>query len=327
MSTTASTDVASPAPKNDRGQRKPIIGSPLVRYIIVRFVLIIPTIFILVSMVFIVMRVAGDPITAALGGRRAPDQLHERIHKAGYDRPIIVQYVEYIGQVFTGNFGRSITDGRPISAIILTYGSATLELAIYALIVALLVGIPLGMVDAYFRDRWPDAVLRIFAILWYATPVFFVGLLLKLVFAVWLDILPVAGRASTRTELDLDSLPHPTGIYLIDAIQLGDPNAVGDVLLHAVLPGLALGFLTAGIFLRLVRTNVIGTLSMDYVDAARSRGVSEFRLVRKHAFKPALIPVITVIGLQIALLLGGAVLTETTFEWRGLGFQLVQYLD
>ena len=326
MSTTVSATAPPPSPSVKTSRRKSLTSSPLIRYIIVRFLLIIPTVFILVTMVFIIMRVVGDPITAALGGRLSPEQLAERIHKAGYDRPIAVQYFEYIGQVFTGNFGKSITDGRPISAIIVTYGGATLELAIYALIVALLVGIPLGMVAAYFRDRWPDAILRIFAILWYATPVFFVGLLLKLVFAVWLNILPVAGRASTRTELDLDSLPHPTGIYLIDAIQLGDPAAIGDVLQHAVLPGLALGFLTAGIFLRLVRTNVIGTLSMDYVDAARSRGVSEFRLVRKHAFKPALIPVITVIGLQIALLLGGAVLTETTFEWRGLGFQLVQYL-
>lgn len=316
----------SPGAPAAPSRRSPRGGNPLLRYIIVRFLLIFPTIFILVSMVFFVMRVIGDPITAALGSRLTPDQLAERIHRAGYDRPIIVQYVEYIGQVFSGNFGKSITDGRPISEIITTYGGATLELAFYALIVALLVGIPLGMVAAYFRDRWPDAILRILAILWYATPVFFVGLLLKLVFAVWLDILPVAGRASTRVELDLDSLPHPTGIYLIDAIQLGDPNALGDVLLHAVLPGLALGFLTAGIFLRLVRTNVIGTLSMDYVDAARSRGVREFDLVRRNAFKPALIPVITVIGLQIALLLGGAVLTETTFEWRGLGFQLTQYL-
>jgi peptide/nickel transport system permease protein len=107
----------------------------------------------------------------------------------------------------------------------------------------------------------------------------------------------------------------------------GDPAVLGDVLAHAVLPSIALGLLTAGVFLRLVRTNVIGTLSTDYVDAARSRGVSEFRLVRKHAYRPALIPIITVIGLQVALLLGGAVLTETTFEWNGLGFQLSEYLQ
>jgi peptide/nickel transport system permease protein len=327
MSTTASEQLAPPAPASPPAPAKKWSGSPLIRYIIVRFLLIFPTIFILVSMVFFVMRVIGDPITAALGGRLAPDELATRIHKAGYDRPVIVQYFEYLGQVFTGNFGTSITDGRPISEVLLTYGGATLELAIYGLVIALIVGIPLGMLAAYFRDRWPDAILRVLAILWYATPVFFVGLLLKLVFSVWLDVLPVAGRASTRAELALDSLPNPSGLYLVDAIRLGDPDVIGDVLSHAVLPGLALGFLTAGIFLRLVRTNVIGTLSMDYVDAARSRGVSEFRLVRKHAFKPALIPIITVIGLQIALLLGGAVLTETTFEWKGLGFQLAQYLN
>jgi peptide/nickel transport system permease protein len=239
-----------------------------------------------------------------------------------------VQYFEYIGQVFTGNFGTAISDGRPIVQLLLTYGGATLELAFYALIVAFIVGIPLGMLAAYLRDKWPDAVLRVFAILCYATPVFFAGLLLKLVFSVWLKVLPVAGRASTRTELNMAHLgDRRTGIYLIDAIQLGSPAAIGDVLQHAVLPGLALGLLTAGVFLRLVRTNVIGTLSMDYVDAARSRGVSEFRLVRHHAYKPALVPIITVIGLQIAMLLGGAVLTETTFEWKGLGFKLAEYLS
>ena len=302
-------------------------GGTLWRYIAVRFVLIFPTIFILVSMVFFLMRLTGDPITAAVGGRLPADELARRIHAAGYDRPLIVQYLDYLGQIFTGNFGKSITDGRPISEILFTFGGATLELAVYALIVALIVGIPLGMLAAYFRDRWPDAVLRIAAILWYATPVFFVGLLLKLVFSVWLGVLPVAGRASTRTEIDLSSLDHPTGIYLIDAIRSGNAADVGDVLQHAVLPALALGFLTAGIFLRLVRTNTIATLSRDYVDAARSRGVREFRLVRSHAFKPALIPIITVIGLQVALLLGGAILTETTFEWKGLGFQLSHYLQ
>jgi len=302
-------------------------GSRLGRYILVRLVLIIPTVFILVSMVFLLMHLIGDPITAALGGRLSPDQLQARIHAAGYDRPIFIQYFEYIGKVFTGNFGTTLSDHRPVSEILVTYGGATLELAFYALIVAFIVGIPLGMLAAYLRDRWPDAVLRVLAILFYATPVFFAGLLLKLVFAVWLDWLPVAGRASTRTELDLQLLPHPTGIHLIDAIASGNMNDVGDVLIHAVLPGIALGLLTAGVFLRLVRLNMIGTLSMDYVDAARSRGVGELRLVRKHAYKPALVPIITVIGLQVALLLGGAVLTETVFEWKGLGFMLVQYLN
>jgi peptide/nickel transport system permease protein len=310
-----------------KGTKSGAGGGRLGRYILVRLVLIIPTVFILVSMVFLLMHLIGDPITAALGGRLSPDQLQARIHAAGYDRPIFIQYFEYIGKVFTGNFGTTLSDHRPVSEILLTYGGATLELAFYALIVAFIVGIPLGMLAAYLRDRWPDAVLRVLAILFYATPVFFAGLLLKLVFAVWLDWLPVAGRASTRTELDLQLLPHPTGIHLIDAINSGNMNDVGDVLIHAVLPGIALGLLTAGVFLCLVRLNMIGTLSMDYVDAARSRGVGELRLVRKHAYKPALVPIITVIGLQVALLLGGAVLTETVFEWKGLGFMLVQYLN
>ena len=318
---------SAPATALRTPRRTPGGPSPLARFIIVRFLLIFPTIFILVTMVFLLMRTIGDPITAALGGRLNAQQLAERIEAAGYNRPILVQYFEYIGQVFTGNFGTAISDGRPVSQLLLTYGGATLELAFYALLVAFIVGIPLGMLTAYLRDRWPDAALRVFAILCYATPVFFAGLLLKLVFSVWLGVLPVAGRASTRTELQMSRLENRTGIYLIDAIQLGSPAALADVLQHAVLPGLALGLLTAGVFLRLVRTNVIGTLSMDYIDSARSRGVSEYRLVRKHAYKPALIPIITVIGLQIAMLLGGAVLTETTFECKGLGFKLAEYLS
>jgi len=306
-------------------RRKGRGGSTLWRYLLVRFLLIIPTILILVTLVFFLMRLTGDPITAALGGRLPADQLQERIHEAGYDRPIIVQYFEYLAQIFTGDFGTTISDNQPVSEVLLTYGAATLELAIYALIVAFAIGIPFGMLAAARRDRPTDAVLRVSAILFYATPVFFSGLVAKLIFAVWLDWLPASGRADVRTEIAL-TREGGTGIYLIDAIASGNPAYVQDVLIHAILPAMCLGLLTAGIFLRLVRTNVIGTFNMPYIDAARSRGIREGRLVRTHAYRPALIPIITVIGLQIALLLGGAVLTETTFEWKGLGFQLTQYL-
>jgi peptide/nickel transport system permease protein len=323
--TTVATKPASSLARADGRKRRPSGGS-LGRYILIRFLLIFPTIFILVSMVFWLMRTTGDPITAALGGRLSADQLAERIHAAGYDRPILVQYFEYLGNVFTGNFGTTISTNRPVTEVLTTYGAATAELAFYALLVAFIVGIPLGMVAAYWRDKAPDATLRVFAILCYATPVFFSGLLFKLVFAVWLKVLPVAGRAGTGSELQMQLLPNKTGVYTIDALQTGSPEVLRDVLLHAVLPALALGLLTAGVFLRLVRTNIIGTLGSEYVDAARSRGVSEFRLVSKHAYRPALIPIITVIGLQIALLLGGAVLTETTFEWKGLGFMLAEFL-
>lgn len=297
------------------------------RYILWRATLIIPTVFILVTMVFILMRTIGDPITMAVGDRLPPAELAKRIAEAGYDRPILVQYFEYLGQIFTGNFGTTLSDNRPVTQVLLTFGSATLELAVYTLIVAFIVGIPLGMLAAYYRDRGPDAALRIFSIFTYATPVFFSGLLMKLIFGIWLGWLPVSGRASISTELEIQLLGNPSGFYIIDAFRTGNLANVGDVLMHAILPALTLGLMTAGVFLRLVRINMIGTLGREYVDSGRSRGVSEFRLVTKHAYKPALIPIITVIGLQIALLLGGAVLTETTFEWKGLGFQLAYYLS
>lgn len=302
-------------------------SNSLLRYLAVRFILIFPTILILVTMVFIVMRAIGDPITAALGGKLTTEELAIRIEAAGYDRPILVQYFEYLGQILRGDFGSTLTTNQPITDLLGTYGMATLELAIYAILVAIVVGVPLGMIAAKKRDTATDAGLRFFAILAYATPVFFVGLLLKLVFAVAWPILPVNGRSSINTELAFTLMDNPTGLYLIDAIRLGEPEFIVDVLRHAVLPGLALGLLTAGIFLRLVRTNMIGTLNTEYVDAARSRGVSETRLTTTHALRPALIPIITVIGMQIAVLLSGAVLTETTFEWKGLGFQLAQYLN
>jgi peptide/nickel transport system permease protein len=330
--TTGSTAELAAAPDTDDGAGRPAssrrrrAGGGFLTYLIIRFLLIFPTIFVLVTVVFFLGRSTGDPITAALGGRLPPDQLQQRIHEAGYDKPLISQYLGYLGDLLHGDFGTTLSDRRPVADVLTTFGTATLELAVYALLVALVVGIPLGLVAGYFRDKAPDALLRVFAILCYATPVFFAGLLLKLIFSVGLGWLPVAGRASTRSEIRLASLEHPTGIYLIDAIRLGDGDVVHDVLQHAVLPSLALGMLTAGVFLRLVRTNVIGTLGAGYVEAARSRGVRESRLLRKHAYRPALIPIITVIGLQIALLLAGAVLTETTFEWKGLGFQLTQYL-
>jgi peptide/nickel transport system permease protein len=310
--------VAAPKPKS--------AGGGLGKYLLIRFLLILPTILILVTMVFFLMRITGDPITAAQGGRLPQDQIDALVHQAGYDRNLFIQYIEYLGNIATGNFGRTISDGRPVVEMLTRFGAATLELGINALVVALLVGIPLGMFAAHKRDKLSDAFLRLFAILCYATPVFFAGLLLKLTFSVTLGWFPVAGRASTTTELAMSRLQAPSGIYWLDALRSGDMAAFADIVHHAVLPAVALGLLTAGVFLRLVRTNVIGTLGKDYVEAGRSRGVSEYRLVTKHAYKPALIPIITVMGLQIALMLGGAVLTETTFEWKGLGYQLAQYL-
>lgn len=280
--------------------------------------------WVLITFVFLLMRVIGDPVTAAQGGRLNAQQIAERKHAAGLDRPILTQYWEYLSGLFRGDFGTTLTDHRPISNILLVNGAATLELAFWSLIVAFAVGVPLGRLAARYRDRLPDVMLRLFAILVYAAPVFFVGLLLKLAFSPfgW----PVAGRASTGTELALDSVSPKTNIMIIDAILYGDPGYIGDVLKHAVLPAVALGLLTGGVFLRLIRVNLLQTMRMDYVTAARARGVSERRVMSKHAFRNALVPVVTVMGMQVALLLAGAVLTETTFEWKGIGYTLTQYL-
>lgn len=297
---------------------------PLARYLLVRLALIIPMLWVLVTTVFVLMRVIGDPITAANAGRLTAEQIAERKEAAGLDRPLIQQYWEYLSGLLHGDFGTTLTDNREISEILVKNGAATLELSVYALIVAFAVAIPLGRLAARKRDQLPDVVLRLLAILFYAAPVFFVGLLLKLAVSPygW----PTSGRASITTELALQDVKPKTNILLIDAILWGDPAYVWDVVQHAVLPALALGLLTGGVFLRLVRVNLIQTLRADYVTAARARGVKERRVVGKHAFRNALVPVVTVMGLQIAMLLGGAVLTETTFEWDGLGLQLADYL-
>jgi peptide/nickel transport system permease protein len=312
-----------PTPAEPRpGRRGPF--SPLVRYMLVRVALIIPMLWVLVTMVFLLMRVIGDPITAAQGGRLNAQQIAERKHAAGLDRPMLTQYWEYISGLARGDFGTTLTDHRAISEILVQNGAATLELSFWSLLVAFGIGVPLGRMAARYRDKLPDVVLRLFAILVYAAPVFFVGLLLKLAFTPfgW----PSSGRASTDTELILEDVHPHTNIMIIDSILWGDPALIRDVLQHAVLPAVALGLLTGGVFLRLVRINLLQTLRMDYVTAARSRGVSERRVVRKHAFRNALVPVVTVMGMQIALLLAGAVLTETTFEWKGIGYMLTQYL-
>ena len=316
------SDTAAPAVSQEakpKQAKKNHLSGGFFRFVLTRFLLIIPTVFILVTVVFFVMRATGDPISAALGGRLTPDELQKRVHAAGYDRPLIVQYIDYLGGLLHGDLGTTLTDNQPVISILVHYGSATFELALLSLIVALIVGIGLGRVAACRRDHAADAGIRTFAILCYATPVFFLGLVLKLIFAIWLNVLPASEMQFTR-------LVSPTGFYIIDALQLGDMSVLADVLRHAVLPALALGLLTAGVFIRLVRTNVISTYNSGYVEAARSRGVAEKRLLSKHAWRPALIPIITVMGMQIALMLAGAVLTETTFEWKGLGFMLSQYL-
>ena len=295
------------------------------RYALTRLALVIPMVLILLTMVFLLMRVApGDPVSAALGGRVPEQVLQAKRHAAGFDQPLIVQYVTYLKQVFTLNFGRAISDNRQVLDVIKVNGAATLELTFFATVFALLVGMPLGLLSGRFRDTPFDVGSRIFGIVTYAAPVFFVGLLFQLLFGLKLGWLPTSGQTSPLVGATMQTHTH---VLVIDALIDGDTGALKDVLLHLVLPAVTLGLLLCGVYIRLVRVNVIQTLKGDYVEAARARGVSERNVVIRHAFRNALVPVITVMGLQVALLLSGAVLTEQTFNWPGIGNELIRYLN
>lgn len=295
------------------------------RYLLTRLALVVPMVLILLTLVFVLLRVApGNPILAALGGHLTPGELAAKERAGGYDRPLIVQYVDYLGQVFTGHFGTTLTDQRPVTQVIAQNGAATLELTVAAMFVAVLVGFPLGILAGRLRDTWVDAVARIFGIFIYAIPVFFLGLLAQLLFGHILNWLPTSSQASVIVQAELQ--PH-TNILIIDAMIDGQWGDIPDLLAHLVLPALTLGLVISGVVVRLVRVNVIQAMKGDYIEAARARGLRERTVVVHHGFKNALVPIITVTGLQAALLLSGAVLTEETFNWPGIGNELIYYLE
>jgi peptide/nickel transport system permease protein len=296
----------------------------LPRYILQRALLVIPMMWVLLTLVFVLLRVApGDPVSAALGGRLDEQALERRRDALGLNKPLIVQYWDYLASVLRLDFGTTFTDNQPVLHVVRDNGGATLSLTISAFVIALLVGIPLGLLAGRMRDRLPDVLIRILGILTYAAPIFFVGFLLQVYVAPPLG-LPTSGDASPITIFEVQPVTH---ILLIDAFINGDPAAIEDVLKHLILPAVTLGLLICGVFIRLVRVNILETMQSDYVEAAEARGIARGKVTRRHAFRNALVPVITVLGLQFALLLGGAVLTESTFNWPGLGQKLVDYIN
>src|SRR5579875_2937540 len=238
------------------------------RYLLTRLALVVPMVFILLTMVFVLLRVApGNPIVAALGGHLSPSQLAARERAAGYDKPLVVQYGEYLRQVFTGHFGTTLTDQRPVTQVIAQNGAATLELTVAAMLVALAVGIPLGMLAGRLRDTWVDAGARGFGIVIYAAPVFFLGLLAQLVFGTYLGWLPTSSQASVLVQATLQ--PH-TNILLLDAMIDGQWGDIPNLLAHLVMPAVTLGLVISGVVVRLVRVNVIQAMKGDYIEAARA---------------------------------------------------------
>jgi peptide/nickel transport system permease protein len=296
----------------------------LSRYILVRLLLVIPMLWVLLTMVFFLLRVApGDPVSAAFGGRLSEEALDERRAALGLDRPLIVQYFEYLGQVARFDFGQTISDNRPVIDLVRDNGGATLTLTLGAFLFAVLIGLPLGRLAGRYRDTPADIVIRIFGVVTYAAPIFWVGIMLVLMVVELFPGWPTSGIASPITIFTVEPRTH---ILLVDAFLSGDGTAIRDVLEHHVLPCFTLGLLLSGVIIRLVRVNVIQAMKGDYVEAARARGIAERHVVRRHAFRNALVAVVTVIGLQVALSLAGAVLTERTFNWPGIGNQLVVYV-
>ena len=300
-------------------------GTSLKTYLLTRLALVLPMVWILLTLVFLLMRVApGDPISASLGGHVAPAEIAKIKHRLGYDKPLIVQYRDYLWDTVRLDFGTTITDRRAVSDVIKENGAATLELTFFAMIVAVFVGVTVGLIAGRYRDTPLDAGGRLFGIVIYAMPVFFLGYLSQLFFGSYLGVLPTSDQASPITQALLTT--H-TNIYLLDAAIDHDWAAFWDIFRHLILPAVTLGLVISGIFIRLIRVNVIRTMRDDYIEAARARGIPERSVVYRHAFRNALVPVITVVGLQMALLLSGAVLTETTFNWPGIGHELILYLQ
>ncbi|HYR61120.1 MAG TPA: ABC transporter permease [Actinomycetota bacterium] len=298
-------------------------GGSLARYFMARLALVVPMLLILLTATFLLLRVApGDPVTATLGDRVSEARADAIRRSLGLNRPLWRQYVDYLGRVVHGDFGRAITTNRPIRSTIAERFPATLELTLAALIVAVIVGVGIGALSARYRDTTLDIGGRIFGILLYAAPIFWLGIMLQLLFAVKLGWFPTGGRIAPFTE------PRSiTGLYTVDALLTRNWGSLTSSVRYLTLPALTLGLAIGGIFIRLVRVNMIQTLKADYVEAARARGVPERLVLFRHAFRNALVPVVTIVGLQFALLLSGAVLTETTFTWPGIGLSLFQFLQ
>ncbi len=292
------------------------------RFLLKRAALTLPTFFALMFVTFIMIRlVPGDPIEVRRGERGiSPERLAELRHAMGLDQPVWKQFFDYVWALLHGDFGISIVSKAPITTEFFTLFPATLELGLCAMLFAICVGVPAGVLAAAKRGSFYDQSMMGAALVGYSMPIFWWGLILILFMSNTLHLTPVSGR------VDLIKFYYPpvTGFLLIDSIISGQKGAFLDVVRHLILPTIVLGTVPLGVVARMTRSSMLEVLEEDYVRTARAKGLSAFRVIGLHALRNALIPVVTVIGLQIGSLLAGAVLTETIFSWPGVGHWLVQ---
>ena len=296
----------------------------MLRFLLTRLTLIIPTFIGMTLLAFFLVRlVPGDPIETMAGERGIDEVRHAALVKEyGFDRPILVQYGIYIARVLHGDLGKSIITQAPVISEFGALFPATIELAVCAIIFALVIGIPAGIIAAVKRNSIFDHGVMATSLTGYSMPIFWWGLLLILLFSVEIGWTPVSGRLAVQYYIE----PR-TGFLLIDSFMWGDKGAFKSAVQHLILPAIVLGTNPLAVIARMTRSAMLEVLGEDYIRTARAKGLSQLRVVGIHALRNALIPVITVIGLQVGVLFTGAILTETIFSWPGVGKWLIEAIN
>ncbi len=293
----------------------------MLTYIIRRLLILIPILFgVSLLLIVFVHLLPGDPCASLLGEHATPEKLASCQHAFGLDKPLGQQYVDYMVNLAHGNLGVSASSRLPVLTAFVARFPATVELSFAAMLFAIGVGIPLGVAAAKRAGTLFDSVATVLSLLGISIPIFFLGLLLSYVFGVWLHLLPTAGR------IDLHQYPDAGGGFLLwtSLAVFHNPGMFIDVVRHLILPALALGTIPLAIIVRITRSAVLEVLNEDYVRTARAKGLTEKRIDNRHVLRNAMVPIVTVIGLQTGLLMGGAVLTETIFSWGGVGSWLFE---
>jgi dipeptide transport system permease protein len=292
----------------------------MLAFILRRIGLLIPTFIGITIAAFIFIRMLpGDPVLLMAGERgTTPERYAELMHQLGYDRPLYVQYFDFLSSAVSGDLGHSIVTKRPVVEEFLTLFPATFELTFIAMLFGIVFGIPAGIIAAARRGTWIDQTLMGTALVGYSMPIFWWGLLLIILFSGMLGWTPVSGRISL-----LYYFPSVTGLMLIDSLLSGEKGAFSSAVSHLILPTIVLGTIPLAVIARQTRSAMLEVLGEDYVRTARAKGMSNARVIGIHALRNALIPVVTTIGLQTGVLITGAILTETIFSWPGIGKWMV----
>ena len=295
-------------------------------YSIRRIFSLIPVLLGLSLIVFFMIRaIPGDPAQVILGQLATKEAIADLTRELGLDQPWYVQYFTYLGGLLTGDLGESLRTKSAISTEIWPYLAATMELSFVAMLIAIIIGVNAGIVSAWFQNSWFDYGAMVLALVGVSMPIFWLGLMEQWLFAINLEILPTSGREEVRNPVEAI-----TNFYIIDTLIQGRTDQFVDVLKHLVLPAMALATIPMAIIARITRSTMLEVMRSDFIRTARAKGLSMFWVVYKHSLKNAIIPVLTIIGLQTGLLLGGAILTETIFSWPGIGryiYEAINYRD